>query len=300
MIRMFSRPLSVALLGSALFGLFSVPARAQTYILTDTTLDGSSSITSDLVIGQDSTGTVNTSPTVNIPGGYSGSPFLASYNSSHILLTGGRINDSYLHGATTFDVIAGNLTNHIYSYDNSTVNFSGGALALDLDAYGTSHVNFTGGSIGQNLQARENSVYHFSGGSVARGSLFTDNSASFISGGSFGQNVGANFIMENNSMLTLIGSDLTITDLGPDPGFGERFALGGRLLDGTDLTNYRLLKEDGFTGAVTLVNVPEPGNIALLTGVSLTGTALLRRRKRDRGIACRRLSRKCVCERRGR
>ncbi len=201
-----------------------------------------------------------------------------AYNSSRVRLSGGTVNDVYFYNSSTLNVFGGILSNHITSYDNSTVNFSGGALALDFRPTDHSRVNFTGGSIGQNLQASGNSILNFSGGSVARGSFFTGFSAATISGGTYGQNVGINFFLKENSALTLVGTHLSLTDLGVDGSLGEKFAIDGRLADGTDLTGYRLIKDPAFVGTVTLKEVPEPGNIALLSGLSLTGFAAFMRR----------------------
>lgn len=279
MARLLSHSVSAALLVCAVLGLAAKPACAQTtYILTNTSLDGSSNLPGDIVIGQDSTGTVNTSPTVALLTG-STAVDAYSYNSSHVQVNGGSISTAFLHGSTTFDLFSGTLKNHFYGYDDSTANISGGSIGFDLYARDHSVVNVAGGSVGVNAGSSGDSMLRFSGGSVGKGSFFADNSIVTISGGSFGQSVGVNFYMEDHSALTLIGNDLTMTDIGPEPGVGERFALGGRLLDGTDLTGYFLQEQGGFTGSVTLTNVPEPGSVALLGGASLTGAAVLRRRR---------------------
>jgi len=275
----FSLSRTGALFGCAILGFASVPVCAQNYILTDTTIDGSSPIIGSIIVGQDSTGTVNTSPSVHILTGAMVN-YVDGYNHSIVHLADSSVNDVYFHDSSTLDVFGGTLRNHIYSYDNSTIDMSGGHLALDLDGFDNSHVNVTGGTIGQNMQAHGSSVFHFYGGSVARGSVFDDTSDVTISGGAFGQNVGVNFFVAGSSVLTLIGHDLSLTDVGEFMGFGEEFALGGRLADGTDLTGYTLVKETGFAGNVTLQETPEPGSLALSAGLSVSGAVLLRRRKK--------------------
>lgn len=57
MTRLFSLTLASALLCGAILGLTASPVEAQTYILTNTTINGSHPISGDIVVGQDSTGT---------------------------------------------------------------------------------------------------------------------------------------------------------------------------------------------------------------------------------------------------
>lgn len=283
MARVFLRHFASAVLGCTLCALAAAPLCAQTYVLTNTTFDSSHPLTDDLIAGKDSTGTVNASPTVNILGLTTN--YVVAYNSSVVHADGSSLNDVYFYDSSTFNVSNSTLRNHIYSYDNSTINVSSGDIAIDLRGADQSHIYFTGGSIGQYLSTSGHNVTFFSGGSVARGAFFAGDSAVTVSGGSFGQNMGINFIVEDNSALTLVGSGLTLTDIGPYAGLGEGFALGGYLADGTDLTGYTLVKSTGFTGSVTLQPTPEPGSMALLAGLGLTGATFLRRRKRDRKAA---------------
>ncbi len=152
---------------------------------------------------------------------------------------------------------------------------SGGSVSGDLDVLNNSRVSVSGGSVSGSLFTYNTSVVSVSGGSIDGLTAF-ESSVVTISGGSIGGNLNA----ANSGTLNFFGS-LTDTLVVSFPSGFSEYALYGTLADGTPL-NGRLISVQDGTGAKFTLNpaaVPEPGSVALLTGLTMTAAGFLRRRK---------------------
>ena len=204
-------------------------------------------------------------------------------------------NAYYTTGTSTIDAAHSVNGNAFAGYDgnsgtdsqghpyNPTVNLvSGGSVGGYLYAYNSSTVNVSGGSVGNDLVAFSSSTVSVSGGS-SNGLFAYDNSTVSVSGGTFGQSNGINFYDRTTGAFTLIGSNLTAVSLGADTNFsGTDYALFGTLQSGTNLSGYKINVQSGarmFTLQNTPAAVPEPGSIALLIGLAVTGAGFAGKRR---------------------
>ncbi len=177
-------------------------------------------------------------------------------------------------------VSGGSIGNHLYTTNSSTLNVSGGSIGYNLVAYSSSTVNFSGGSTTYELAALDSSKVSMSGGNVGSFLGAYSNSTISVSGGTFGQYYGVNFYDSTAGSFTLIGNNLTAANLGVGNIFGgTNYALSGTLKNGTNLSGYVLNLANGST--FTLQPVPEPGSVALLIGLGVTGAGWVARRRRQ-------------------
>lgn len=140
-----------------------------------------------------------------------------------------------------------------------TVRLVSGGSVDSLLALNSSNINASGGMSGF-LTASDSSIINVSGGSI--GSLE----------------------VASNGTINLFGTGQITTLVTANNGGFSQYSLSGLLSDGTILINKVLLVQNGSNARVTLNNtpaaVPEPGSVALLTGMGVTGAGLLARRKR--------------------
>ena len=164
---------------------------------------------------------------------------------------------------------------------NPTVNLvKGGSVGLAVESYNSSQVNVSGGTIGSFLQAFDSSQVNISAGSVGSIVNGEDSTNIQISGGTFGQEQGINFFDQTDDSFILVGNNLVATNVGTDPYFraGTDYDLSGTLVDGTNLSGYVLYVRNGSSFTLQKVaSTPEPGSMALVVSLALSGMAFLRR-----------------------
>lgn len=198
----------------------------------------------------------------------------------------GRDANGYKSSPTVNLVTGGSISDGVTTFSSSVFNVSGGSIGTDndslfvgIDAVNTSTVNFSGGYIAK-LAAEESSVFNMSGGRIGSDLQAYDNSTINIRGGDPGPGMSAS----SNSTLNFFGHNLQAT-FKTEGGGVKFYSLSGTLADGTVLTDRFLVINPG--GAFTLndigappPDVPEPGSLALLCGLSVMGIGLLRRQQR--------------------
>jgi len=245
----------------ALAGLTNLaPAHAQyyTFFPSDKTVNYGVYSPTNIVgyaSGIDGNFVGSSSPTVNfVPGCYIGGS-LSTYNHS-------TVN------------ISSDVESIIDVQDNSTVNVTHGSIYA-LGGMGNSVINFSGGST-SDLEAGDNSRVTFSGGhtdflgTLASGILN-------IKGGDFDD-----LAIDESGSANFFGTSLITSLLDPDHFGSSLYAISGTLSDGTLLNGKNFTLRNGTGATFNLIDtaVPEPGSLALLLGVGVSGIGLLMRRRR--------------------
>ena len=181
-----------------------------------------------------------------------------------------------LNGEAYVGYANGNDANNKKNSTSPAVSLTGGGSVTTLYAYNSSNVTISGGSASAGLRAVDNSVVTINSGDV-RANMLAFNSSTFnINGGSIGGTLSA----LDSSTFNLFGMGLS--DILVDPnsaGVYSKYTLFGALSDGSSINGKTILVQNGTGARFTLNNVPEPGSMALLVG--LTGVGLLgcKRRK---------------------
>ena len=274
-------------------------ARAQftyTYYPTDTAIN--SDVTTDFAIVGFSGGSYNDDFTLNFTGASSPIVEVASranvtgeidsFNHSVVNMTGGSVVFFFPVGNSILNIKGGNIDS-VLNEDAGVVNVTGGTVS-DLEGQGKT-INVSGGTIGT-LVANVNTsrlgatlgscIVNVAGGEVT-GEVDSYNEGILnLRGGNLDGDLYARF----GGTINLYGSNLIapLIDAG-NRGKFSLYSLSGVLEDGTVLKNKNLfIENDGVTyghSSFTLINaVPEPGAIALLLGVGVSGVGLLMRRRR--------------------
>ena len=239
----------------ALGGSTLASAQNAFYTTGTYTIDAAHSVNGDAFVGADSKG--HTTDSMGNP-----------YNPTVHLVTGGSV------------------ANTLEARNSSTVTVEGGSIGTGLIADDNSTVTISGGSMGYALVADHNSTVTVSGGSMGDALWTFDTTKVTVSGGTFSQYLGLNFIDRSPGSLTLLGNNLMATNARPYPIFANIIAydLSGTLQSGTNLSGYVLGVEPGlrFTlNTTTITAVPEPGSLALLAGIGISGAGFLARRRKQ-------------------
>ncbi len=138
-----------------------------------------------------------------------------------------------------------------------TVTLAKGAKVVSLNTWNASVVNITGGVVTVNIAAIQNSVVNITGGTPAP--LIT---------------------ASNNSVINFYGTGLSSSLLTTLP-TSSVYALSGALADGSSLKGVTLtLFGSKSSFAFKPSSVPEPGSVALLVGMGVSGLALVKRRRK--------------------
>lgn len=227
-------------------------ARAQTFYTSDTTIQ--SAVAGDAVIGHSSNSASSTNSSPNVILGSNGSI-------GHDVQI---FNNSSFYATSS---IGGSLS--AYDYTAVTV-ASGTTLAYALFADNHSTVNINGGTFSNVINAFNNSTLN-------------------VRGGSFSTLVGF-----DSSVINLFGTNIMVTV--NDPNFGYLGAYTQYKVTGkfgntaiADNTFLNIVKGSGATYAIfsgstnqDVGAVPEPGSVALLLGLGITGAGFAARRRRQR------------------
>ena len=234
-------------LAAVLIGLAATPAAyAQTtYYTGNVTINAANSAPADVTIGYTSSN-------------------LAVQGSNVTLGSGGSIgHDAHAFLNSAFTIMGGTIGGSLSGYDTSTIIINGGTVAYSVFADNNSTINVNGGTFLNRFQAFNNGVFNISGGQ-------------FPSITAFG-----------NSALNFYGS-LTDTLVSANSGYQgaySQYVLSGKLWDGTDVTGVLLNIANAGSVSVKFLNVaptngitsaPEPGSIALLIGMGLSGAGFFR------------------------
>ena len=287
-----SRVLRHALVLACALLPLSLAAHAQdAFYTTGThTIDAANSVVGRAFVGldssfspRDSMGNPYNSNVNVVMGGSVGSTLYAS-NSSTVTVSGGSIGGGlYASDTSMFTVSGGSIGFDLLARGSGTFTISGGAFSGDVNALDSSTITVSGGSFGGTLYAFDTTLVTVSGGSFS--SFLDDDFSSTVtvSGGTYGQYQGVNFLDDSYGIFTLVGNNLTATIISPNFTYAHtQYALTGTLQSGTNLSGYVLSVHNGSTFILQTTNttVPEPGSLALLMGMTLTGSMWVRRRRR--------------------
>ena len=197
---------------------------------------------------------------------------LAAFSTFALLSTG-----SFAYAQNTFfpnDTTINYAVNTTYSYvgfasqndfnnnanpTSPTVNLiNSGSVSGYLVAHNFSTVNVSGGSIGIGLYARDSTTVNLSGG-----------------------NVGEFLVADHSGVLNIFGRGLVASLRDPNQNGGQfsLYALSGKLLDGSVLSNKDLYIQNGGNARFTLNNVPAPSSL-LVGCVGVLPLLVLRRRRK--------------------
>ncbi len=229
------------------------------------------------------------SPTVQVVVGADIPNEMDIFNSSVVSISGGNVAGLFPYDNSTVN-ISGGSSGFVLSDDAAIINVSGGNVD-DLEGQGK-QINVSGGTVGA-LVANGSTDYlgnslgscivNVTGGNIT-GEVDAFNQGILnIYGGLFAGGLRA----AEGGTINIYGSGLVASLINPNYINGySLYSLAGTLEDGTALNvnNFRV-RNDGVTyghSSFHLINaVPEPGNIALLVGLGMSGMGLLRlRRKR--------------------
>ena len=209
--------------------------------------------------------------TVNVTGGDTG-PSLEANGSSIVNLRGGGQEGNHFF-ASDYSVInvTGGSPGHIYMGGGSTLNISGGSVGEAI-AQGRI-VNVTGGTI-RNVLWGYGGAINISGGYVNQ--VIAYGSVS-ITGGHFVELQATNsepYNSNDGGIIDLYGSNLTKTLIDPNwDGYYSRYALSGKLADGTDLSGVFFDSRHGTAGQVVFHEVVGPFASGTLSFTGITPSA---------------------------
>jgi hypothetical protein len=216
---------------------------------------------------------------------------LANGNDTGIInISGGEVNDVVGRGSSTINISGGNITDLVGEF-TSTINITGGTTA-GIDILGNSLLNISGGTI-TGVIGNGSTITNITGGTITQIKGF-GNSEFHITGGILG---GDPIGLHSNAILTLTGTELSLSDgvAGSDVLGGYiMYTLGGTLQGGQSINGVQLFDYDGglsvgdpysgsgnlrfFASASPSATAPEPGTLALLTGVGCCVFGVRRRR----------------------
>lgn len=229
------------------------------------------------------------SPTVQVVDGANIANEMDIFNHSVVNVAGGNVGALIPYDNSTVN-ISGGQSGFVLSIDQSVINVRGGNVD-DLEGQGK-QINVSGGTVGT-LVANENTDYmgnplgsclvKVTGGSIAGEVDAFNDGILDLYGGQFGGDLYARF----GGTIHLFGNGLTASLINPNyKKTYSLYSLSGTLADGSVLTNERLFVEnDGVTyghSSFQITNgVPEPGSVALLLGLGVSGAGMWRRRKKQ-------------------
>lgn len=216
---------------------------------------------------------LNVMPTGSIGG------WINSYDNSQVSIMGGSVGGRVIaNNNSTINLIDGVVGNHLYAYDNAVLNVTGGNITYYLRTHNTSEAFISGGTIGSNVYSYMQSHITMTDGLIY-GSLFALGTSRIdLYGGTIQGYIEMGWDITHSGTIIIHGTNFAIDGVPIESGSFTTFPDGtvrSGHLTGV-LANGDLLDNDVFICGGTLVLIPEPMTLSLIT---LGGLFLRRKRK---------------------
>lgn len=228
------------------------------------------------------------SPTVQVGAGANIASEMDMFHQSVVNVTDGNVAAAVPQDQSVLNITGGEI-GFALNVDQAVINMQGG-IVDDLEGQGK-QINVSGGTMGD-LVANGSTDYlgnslgscivNVTGGNITGETDAFNEGILNLYGGDFGGVLRA----AEGGTINIYGNGLVTSLLNPNYGNEySLYSLSGTLADGTVMNDKDLLvRNDGITyghSSFNLINgVPEPGSIALLLGVGVSGAGILLRRRR--------------------
>ena len=211
--------------------------------------------------------TINTTTPGDVVIGYNNGSATATASSPTVTLTspGSIGHDVYVYNGSAFNMNA-NVGGKLSALNTSTVNINSGTLAYALFADNNSTVNINGGMFNNSLEAFNSGIINVNGGTFS------------------------NLFAYDSSIINLYGNVTAMLTNANANGFSQ-YTLSGSFSNNAIAANTTLNVFNNGNARFNITNVnalggvgavPEPGSVALLVGLGVTGAGFAAKRRRAR------------------